>query len=66
MIPRTPKAISHQRGTPREGIPRAREYSTKKGKESGRSLPTTIRENNSFKRRNRKLKLLARSVTILD
>ncbi|CAN5956424.1 unnamed protein product, partial [Sphagnum jensenii] len=40
--------------------------STRKGKESGRSLHTTTRENNSFKRKNQELKLVARNGTIMD
>jgi hypothetical protein len=55
MILPTPKAISRQWGTPWEGVPKAREDSMRKGKESERSLPTTTRENSSFKIKNRKL-----------
>jgi hypothetical protein len=66
ITPPTQKVISRQRGTPREGVPKAREDSTMKGKESGRSLHTTTRENNSFKRKNQELKLVAGNVTIMD
>ncbi len=65
MIMPTPKAISHQHGTTRKRIPKARQDSMEKRKESGKRLPTT-RGNSSFKKRNRELKLIAQNVIPME
>jgi hypothetical protein len=66
MILHILKVISCQLKTPKEGVPKAREDSLGKKKESGKNLPTTTTEKRSLKIRNQKLKLVVINVIIVD